>query len=66
MTVEADTGKAYAAIVYPEPATVNADGHDCYPPSGSNFNIGETTVTCHAWLNRVSASCNFNVHVRGK
>ena len=66
MTIPADAGKEYAALVYPEPATVNADGHNCFPPSGSHFDIGDTTVTCHAWLNGVSASCNFNILVRGK
>ena len=65
LTIPADKGKEYATVTYPEPATVNANGNNCWPPSGSNFNIGDTTVTCQAWLNGVSARCNFNVFVRG-
>ena len=65
LTMPAAIGKSYATVTYPEPSTVNAASYTCWPASGTNFNIGDTIVTCQAWRNGASEVCNFNVNVRG-
>ena len=39
----------------------------CNPPSGTNFTIGQTVVTCEVVDRSVNrAVCHFNVNIRGK
>ncbi|XP_072046952.1 uncharacterized protein [Amphiura filiformis] len=64
LTRSAATGERFAVVSYPEPNVFNANSFSCWPASGSNFNIGDTVVTCQAWKNSVSARCQFNVYVR--
>ncbi|XP_072022654.1 hyalin-like [Amphiura filiformis] len=68
LDMETDPGKATAMVVYQSPTATDNSGEVrvvCYPPSASEFAIGQTTVTCVAG-DRLenSVTCDFQVHIK--
>lgn len=68
VTVTAPSGKTSTPVDFPAPTgTDNCSSVDikCSPPSGSNFNIGNTLVTCTGTDSSLNtAQCFFTVTVR--
>ncbi|XP_072049977.1 hyalin-like [Amphiura filiformis] len=67
--MEADPGKATAMVVYQNPTATDQSGAKvsvvCYPPSESEFTIGQTTVTCVAGdHSENSVTCDFQVDIK--
>ena len=69
LSVQTDEGKPTAMVIWEGPyASDNSENVfvTCYPPSGTNFTIGHTTVTCGAVDGSGnSAECSFQVNVAG-
>ena len=66
-----DPGKSTAMVVWKDPSTVDTNGKDfeliCMPPSGSEFQIGETEVTCLAVEeDKEELTCTFVITINGK
>ncbi|XP_072016990.1 hyalin-like [Amphiura filiformis] len=66
--LETDPGQATAIVVYQNPTATDNSGEVkvvCYPPSASEFAIGQTTVTCVAG-DRLenSVTCDFQVDIK--
>ncbi|XP_072023138.1 hyalin-like [Amphiura filiformis] len=66
--IETDPGKATAMFVYTNPTATDNSGEvnvECYPLSGSEFIIGQTTVTCVARDNSENnKTCDFQVLIK--
>ena len=67
---QTDAGKPTASVVYQPPTAIDNSGEvtiTCNPPTKSEFDMGQTTVTCIA---RDSSgnndTCEFVVHVKGE
>ncbi|XP_072048509.1 uncharacterized protein [Amphiura filiformis] len=65
---ETDPGKGTAMFVYDNPTATDNSGEvsvECYPLSGSEFVIGQTTVTCVARDSSENIkTCNFQVLIK--
>ena len=70
-TFDTEPGQAYATVVYTDPQVTDNSGGTptitCDVESGSQFEIGETNVTCQAEDPSGNlASCSFTVDIKGK
>ncbi|XP_072017513.1 uncharacterized protein [Amphiura filiformis] len=65
---ETNPGKATAMVVYQNPTATDNSGEVsvvCYPPSESEFAIGQTMVTCEARdSGQNSVTCEFQVDIK--
>ena len=68
-SVHTDEGKPTALVVWEEPDASDNSGNvyvTCDPPSGTNFPIGQTTVTCNAVdESGNNITCYFQVYATG-
>ncbi len=58
-------------VTWPDPEVTDNSGDTpeviCYPPSGSNFTIGETSVSCSAEDKHGNVrQCSFSIHILGR
>ena len=65
-----DPSKSTAMVVWKYPSAVDANGKDfeviCIPPSGSEFPIGKTDVTCKTVdLKKEEVVCIFSITING-
>ena len=70
ITLETTLGQPTAVAVYNPKVSDNSGQYvnvSCSVESGSQFDIGQTDVSCEAYdPSRNQAICNFTVQVRGK
>ena len=67
---QTDKGLPTAVVAFEKPTATDYSGNVsdviCNPPSGTNFTIGQTVVTCEAVDKSVNRSvCHFNVNITG-
>ena len=70
MSTSTDEGKSTAFVLWKHPNATDNSGHvkevTCYPQAGSQFPIGQTTVTCEALdCAGNNATCYINIDVIG-
>ena len=70
LSAETDAGESTAMVVYQIPTATDNSGDVpviiCNPQPGSNFTMGETTVTCSAIDgSRNIGTCDFQILVKG-
>ena len=70
-SIDTDKGMDTAMVLWEGPKASDNSGNVsriiCDPQSGTNFNIGETTVICEALDGKGNrAACSFQVNVMGK
>ena len=70
-SVSTDKSMDTAMVVWDDPKALDSSGKAshviCDPPSGTNFPIGQTNITCEAVDNSGNrATCTFQVNVTGK
>ncbi|XP_072017378.1 uncharacterized protein [Amphiura filiformis] len=66
--VKTDPGKAMAMVQWLDPVPTDSTDYvykaTCYPPSGTNFTVGNTSVVCSAVDRRgISKTCHFDIKV---
>ena len=70
LSVQTDEGKPSAMVLWEAPLASDNSGNvsvTCDPPTGTNFAIGQSTVTCKAIDGSGNtAPCSFQVNVTGK
>ena len=66
-----DPSKSTAMVIWSDPSAMDTNGKDlevmCMPPSGSEFEIGHTEVTCIAESDKgEELACKFFVTIKGR